>query len=176
MRCRHGFEDLAADVVEVHVDAVRSRCGELIGDRQLGRLVVDRRVEAQFVDEVRTLGRPAGDADDSRAAALGDLGSDTSDGPGCRRHHHGVACLRSSDVEHSEVAGEAGHAEQAEVQFHWSTETSHGRTARASMTAVVCTPRNPVTTSPTSNRSLAVRVTGPMLNDRITSPGSIGGM
>jgi hypothetical protein len=63
---QRGIEDLAADVVEVDVDAVRAvraqRLAHIVGS------IIDRRVEAQLADDICALILAAGDAD--RAALL----------------------------------------------------------------------------------------------------------
>ena len=80
--CEHRVEDLAADVVEVHVDPVRAQLLER--GANVIALVVDRRVEAQIVDEEPALLRAAGDADDATALDLRDLSDDHADRAGRR--------------------------------------------------------------------------------------------
>ena len=57
-----GVHDLAADVLEVHVDAVRAGLASAPSSRVV---TVDRRVEAELVDEPRALVGAAGDPDDA---------------------------------------------------------------------------------------------------------------
>ena len=70
---QHRVEDVATDVVEEHVDAVGGEVGEA-GVDVIGA-VVDRRVVAEFVDEVATLLWTTSDADHAawrRAASRSD--------------------------------------------------------------------------------------------------------
>ena len=73
-------EDVAADVVEVDVDTLRrvraQRRLDVVG------LVVDRRVEAEVVDDPAALLLAARDADDPAALDAGDLPGDAADRPG----------------------------------------------------------------------------------------------
>src|SRR5467141_2656244 len=68
---QHGVEDLAPDVLEIDVDALRSRLGQTV--RQPARFVVHARVEAEFLDGVAALFASAGDADRTAALDLRDL-------------------------------------------------------------------------------------------------------
>ena len=78
----HRIEDLAADVVEIHIDPV----GALLLERDADVLVlvVDRRVEAQVLDEEPAFLRAARDADDATPFDLRDLPNHHPDGA-CRR-------------------------------------------------------------------------------------------
>jgi hypothetical protein len=83
--------------------------------RDVLRLVVDRRVESELLDDVAALVRPTGDTDGAAALDLGDLTDDRADRSGGARHDHRVARLGLSDVQQSEVGGQPGHAERADV-------------------------------------------------------------
>ncbi|MOA20574.1 hypothetical protein D3C78_1410270 [compost metagenome] len=64
----HGVEDLAADVFVVDVDALAAGLGQFIG--KVRALVVDAGVEAQLVDHITALVRPAGHADHTQPLDL----------------------------------------------------------------------------------------------------------
>ena len=63
---KNDVENVAADIVEIDVDPVGTMRAQALAN-VLG-LVVDRRIEPEFVDEVAALRGAAGDAD--RAASL----------------------------------------------------------------------------------------------------------
>ena len=109
---KHGVEDLAADVLEVDVDALRRR-GLEVGCKIAG-LVVDAGVEAEFVRHVAALVGTAGDANGAAALDLGDLPDDRAHRAGRRRYHDGLARLRLSHLQQAEIGGPAGHAEPAD--------------------------------------------------------------
>ena len=106
--------DLAADVLEVDVDAVRGGGLELRAP-VLGT-VVDGRVEAELLGEDRALLGPAGDADDAGAVALGELPGDRADRAGGGRDDDGLTLLGLADFLHPDPGREPGHAERAEVE------------------------------------------------------------
>ena len=72
-----GLEDLAANVVEEHVEALRAELAKALRD-VLG-LVIDRRVETELVRQPGAFLGAAGDTDDSAAPVRGEL---ARDGPG----------------------------------------------------------------------------------------------
>ena len=109
---QHGVEDLAADVLEVDVDAL-GRGGLELGGEVAG-LVVDAGVEAELLRHVAALVGAAGDADGAAALDLGDLADDRADRAGGRRDHHRLAGLGLADLEQAEIGGPAGHAEPAD--------------------------------------------------------------
>ncbi len=67
----HGVEDIAADIVEIHVDAVWTVRPQALA--RVSCLVVDRGVEAEFLDEVAAFVGAARDADRAAALDLRDL-------------------------------------------------------------------------------------------------------
>ncbi|KOT02711.1 hypothetical protein DM50_3748 [Burkholderia mallei] len=109
---QHRVEHRAADVLEIHVDAVRARGGELF--REIGIVVIDARVEAERPGHIAALVRAARDADDAATLELRDLPDDRAHRAARRRDGHRLARLRLADVQQSEVRGEARHAEHAE--------------------------------------------------------------
>src|ERR1051325_545765 len=106
-------QDLAADVVEIDIDAVGRELAQAFG--HVLALVVDAGVEAEFVDHKGALADAAGDADSPPALDLGQLTNDRAHGAGCARDYDRVPRLHGADVEQPEVGGHARHAEAAEV-------------------------------------------------------------
>ena len=88
-------------------------CAQRFGD--VLRLVIDRRVEAELVDDVTAFFGAAGDPDDAATFDLRDLPDDHADGAGRPRHHDRLAGLGLADVEQAEVGGYSRHAEPADV-------------------------------------------------------------
>src|SRR5204863_4668805 len=78
----HRRRDLAADVVEVDVHAVRAR--RLHSGADVAGLVVDRLVEAVELAKILELFRAARDPDRPAARDTGDLARDRADRAGCR--------------------------------------------------------------------------------------------
>ena len=111
-----GFENVAADIVEIDVDAFRRRGLQRLERRTV--LVIDRGIEAEFAGQPVALVLAAGDADDMAALDLGDLADDRSDRAGRGRDHDGLAGLRLADIEQPEIGGEAGDAVDAEQMRH----------------------------------------------------------
>ena len=103
--------DLAADVLEVHVDAVRRGGRELLAP--VGGRAVHAGVEAKLLDGVPALLRAARDPHRAGAARLDDLAGDRADGAAGRRDHHGLARLRLHELE-PDVGGDARVAERPE--------------------------------------------------------------
>src|SRR5438552_354655 len=110
---QHRVEDLAADVVEIHIGALRA--GGLQVAVQAARLVIDAGVEAELARHVLGFLAAAGDADGVAAPDLRELPDDAADRARGRGHHHGLARLRQADFLQAEVRGHARHAEDAEV-------------------------------------------------------------
>ena len=110
------LEDLAAGVVEIDVDAFGKDLLELLA--QAAGLVVDGRVEPEFVHQPTPLLGPARDADHPAPLDLGDLADDRAHRSSRRRHHDGFAGLGAATLEQAEVGGEARHAKDAEQMGH----------------------------------------------------------
>ncbi len=100
-----GVEDVAANVVEVHVDLVGAQL--LQPPRDVVGLVVDRPVEPELAGEPRRLLVAAADADHAAAVDLGDLRGQRARRAGGRRHDDRLAGLGLADVEDADVGGEA---------------------------------------------------------------------
>ena len=96
---------LAADVLEVHVDAVGAGGGQLL--RQVGVVAVEAGIEAQLVDHRAALGRAAGNPDHPAAQDLRDLPDRRAHRAACGGHDHRLAGLRPADVGQAHVGGEA---------------------------------------------------------------------
>ena len=112
-RAERGLEVLAADVVEVDVDAVRRGRAQQLVDRAV--VVVEGGVEAELVAQVRDLVGRAGAADHAVAAQLGDLRGERADRAGGGRDPDDVAVAQLGGVQQPGVRGEADAAERAEV-------------------------------------------------------------
>jgi hypothetical protein len=94
-RAERRFEVVAADVVEVDVDAVRGRCLELLGHGPA--LVVERGVEAVLLGEQPDLVVRAGAADGPLGALEpGDLSDLAADRTGRSGDEDGVALWNSA--------------------------------------------------------------------------------
>ena len=115
LRRAGGVHDVAADVFEVDVDAVRG------GFRKLGGpvvgAVVDGRVEAEPLGHQRTLLGPAGDPDDARTRGLSKLTRDRADRPGRRRDHDRLPRLRPADVAHPDPGEEPWYIDRRQPPF-----------------------------------------------------------
>ena len=146
---QHGVEDLAADVVEVDVDAFRAVRLQAVLDR--AGLVVDAGVEAELLDDPLALRRAAGDADDAAALDLRELADGLADRAGRARDDDRLAGLRLADVEQAEVAGHAGHAEHVEpLRRRADAQVDLGELAAVDLAlgrsvAYSCTPSAPLT-------------------------------
>uniref|UniRef100_A0A182Q3S1 Uncharacterized protein n=1 Tax=Anopheles farauti TaxID=69004 RepID=A0A182Q3S1_9DIPT len=113
----HRLRDVAADVVEVAVDALR--CGLLQRGRKAllaDRPVVDRCVEPER-PQPRALLVRTGHPDHRRAALeLRNLAHDATDGTGRPAHHHRFALLRLAELQEAEVGGVTRHTEHTEPE------------------------------------------------------------
>ncbi len=98
---QHGVEDHPAHVLEVDIDASRTGCLEIVGE--VAGLVVDGRIESEFLSQITALLCARDDADDSKAFDLADLSDNGSDGAGGRGHHERFASLRLADFEQPEI-------------------------------------------------------------------------
>jgi hypothetical protein len=118
------LERLAADVVEVHVDAVGREVAQRRARRRL--VVVEARVEAELLEPGELLGAP-GAADHPRPAQPRELSGEAADGPRRARDEDRVAVLHLRDVGDADEGGETWHAEHAER----GRERRDGRVDRA---------------------------------------------
>src|SRR6266403_939531 len=109
---QHRLEDVATDVVEVHVDALGA--GVAQHRRQVRHAVGHAGVEAQLLQDVLALVLGARDAGDATAADLRELADDGADGAGGGGHDDGLTGLGLGDVVEAHVRRQAGHAEDAE--------------------------------------------------------------
>src|SRR5690606_10954944 len=101
-----GLQHVAADIVEIDVDAFRARSAQRLAE--LAGLVVDRSVEAELLLEEAALLLAAGNADDAAAFDLRDLADEHADRSGSGGDHHRLTCLRPCAFEQPEIGGEAG--------------------------------------------------------------------
>src|SRR3546814_15060025 len=85
---KHRIPDLAADILEIDVYALRAGRGKLRG--KVRRLMIDDRVEPQFVAHERAFVRPSHDADSTRAIDPGDLADDRAE-----KRRVGKECVRT---------------------------------------------------------------------------------
>ena len=109
---QHRIPDLAADILEIDVDALRA--GVLQLRREIGVAMIQALVEAELFLDVAALVGAAGDADGAGAGDLRDLADRGADRAGGRGHHHGFAGLRLADLVQARIGGHAGHAEHAD--------------------------------------------------------------
>src|SRR5215207_2537281 len=112
----YGRRQLAPDVVEVDVNAVRT--GGLQRGSQLVVLVVDRDVVAVEL-AVGALVRAAGDPDRAAPHQLCDLPDDLADRAGRTRDDDRIPRLRPPDVQEAEVRRHPGHADDVERERRW---------------------------------------------------------
>ena len=108
------FEVIAADVVEVHVDAVGCGGGRA-ACRTLAVAVVECGIEAELVASgcATFAAEPALPIDEA-AALLGELAGDAADGAGRAGDEHAIAGLDLDELE-ADPGGQPRHAEHAEV-------------------------------------------------------------
>ena len=126
---QRGLEMVAADVVEVDVDAVRAVLAQRLA--QVLGLVVERRVEAELVDQVGDLLGRARAAHHARPAQPRELAHDAPHGAGGRRHEHRLALLRLADLREAVPGGQAGHAQHPERRGHGCPVGIHRQQAGA---------------------------------------------
>src|SRR5215472_1212243 len=110
---QHGIQDLAADIFEIHIDALRRGGGE-IRMEALGP-VVDAGVEAEFLDHVVTFLFAPSYAESSGALHSGQLPHDATDCARGRSDDDGFAGLRLANVEQSHPGCDTRHADDAEI-------------------------------------------------------------
>ena len=102
-----------ADIVEIEIDAVGAGTADRRGQIVL-RLVVDDRIEAQFVGEPGAFLRSAGDADHTAGLDAGDLCGDLPHAAGGGRDQHALARLHRADIAHPEIGGHRAEAERTD--------------------------------------------------------------
>ncbi len=115
-RRERGIEMLAADIVEIDVDAVLAdlaqRRHQLLHQRPVA-LIIDHRIGAERLHQRAFVG-PAGAADHHHPARLGDLHHGRSDRACGRRHEHDIAGLGPGHAQQTEIGGHPRHPEQSE--------------------------------------------------------------
>ncbi|MNF46065.1 hypothetical protein D3C84_272180 [compost metagenome] len=107
---QHRIEDVAANVIEIHIDAFRAFAFKPGHD--IFGLVVDGTVKTQLINKEFALVGAAGNANHAAAFELGNLPGDAAHCARCTGQHHGVAGLRCADIQQGEVGGHAGHAQR----------------------------------------------------------------
>jgi len=113
-----GFEMLAADVVEVQVDAVGRGGAQLVDDGAV--VVVEGVIEAVFLDQQPDLVRAAGGADHpGRAHQPGDLTNLAAHRARRTRHEHRLSRLQARNPGQSRIRREPGSAQHAQVGGKW---------------------------------------------------------
>src|SRR5207237_10252438 len=90
----------------------------LWGVAHVAGLVVDARVETEFLDDPLALRGAARDADDAAALELRQLADGLSHRARCARNNHRVARLRLADIEQAEVRRHARPAQHVEPLRH----------------------------------------------------------
>ena len=110
----NGVENLAADIVEVDVDAARTVFLQAILDGAGAGFVIDTGVKAEFIDDEIAFFLAAGNADYTAAEVFGDLADRHADRTGRTRDDHRVARFGLTRLEQAEVTSHAWHAERVE--------------------------------------------------------------
>lgn len=88
----HRLPDSSANILEIDIDSLRTGASQLRW--KIGRVVIDRGVKPEFVFNIRTFLRPAGDADRPGARGLRELSDQRTDRSARGRDHHSFAGLR----------------------------------------------------------------------------------
>src|SRR5262249_5942598 len=109
---KDNVEDFTADIVEIHVDAVGAVGAE--GLANVLALVVDRRIEPEFIDNIPALRGAASDPDTAATFDLGDLADRCADRAGGGGDDDGVALFWVAHIQQAEIGGHAGHAKRIE--------------------------------------------------------------
>ena len=117
-----GVEMVAADIVEIDVDAVGRRGGEPLEDR--AGLVVDHLVGAERADEVAFLRRRRPSRSTVMPLALAICTTTDPTAPAAAETNTMSPALRPRGVEQAEISGRAGHAEDAEEALAAATPRS----------------------------------------------------
>ena len=99
---------------EIDVDAVRAM---FIKRRlEIARLVIYAAVETQVLDDMAALLRSAGDTNYAAAQCLCDLADDAANAARGCGNNHGLAGLRTGDVDDAAIGGQAGHAQHVDMR------------------------------------------------------------
>jgi len=106
---------IASDVVEVDVDALGRRLAQQIDDGPI--VVVERRVEAELVEQESDLCFGPCAPDHAVAAELGNLRREASDSARGRRHPDDVSVAQLGRVDQPGIRGHAHRAERPEVRL-----------------------------------------------------------
>ncbi len=109
---QHRPQHLAADILEINVDALGAGGGEL--GLEIGVAMIDAGVETQLRHREVALVWPAGDAHGATSLQLGDLADHRADAARGRSHRHRFARLGRADIEQPHIGGEARHAQHAQ--------------------------------------------------------------
>ena len=113
---QHRIQYMAADVLEVDVDARRHRRAQLV--RKISGAMVQRHVHAQRL-QVGTLGLTAGDGDHACALQFGQLGHGRPDRAARCGDHQRLARLQTGDFMQAGIGSESGHAVHAQRRAQW---------------------------------------------------------
>ena len=110
----HGIENVAADVIKIHIDAFRAFALE--AGNHILVFVVDGAIETQLINQELALVGAAGNADHTATLEFGDLPGNAAHRAGGAGNHHGFAGLRLANVEQGEIGGHTGHAQCGQIQ------------------------------------------------------------
>ena len=165
-----GVEMIAADIVEIDVDAVGRCGGEALEDRP--SLVVDHVVGAERARRTRICSAPPAEPITVMPLALATWTTTEPDGTRGGRHEHDVALLRARRVEQAEIGGRAGHPEHAEellgrldAEVRQLVEPRAPATTASSRQPAMCWTR-----SPGAKPSALLSTTSPIAPPSIGSP------
>ena len=111
------IEHRAADVFEIHVDAVRAGCGKPLAKVWIA--AVEAGIEAERFDRVAALVGAAGDADRARPFELRDLANDLPHRTGCAGHEDHIARFQRGDLQQADPRSETGRTQHAEIRLRW---------------------------------------------------------
>ncbi|MEJ0047927.1 MAG: hypothetical protein WDN04_18750 [Rhodospirillales bacterium] len=112
MRRMTGVHDLAADILEIDIDAVRRGGGQLLAP--IRGAIIDGRVETQVLDDVAAFLGAAGYADHAHAEDLADLADDGADGTAGGGDQQRFPGFRRAEIRQAEIGGKAGAATDIE--------------------------------------------------------------
>ena len=109
---------LAADIVEVDIDAVGTMAGEF-GIEAVDVPVIEGGVKARLVNQPCDLLVGPGAADGAAALDLGDLPGDGTDGTGCGGYEDRLTRYQAAYIEQPHLGGHARHTQGAEEGLQW---------------------------------------------------------